>query len=168
MRKPIIKGHPSSRPAQTRDRFDRRCALKGDLTVNTTIVPFFTEIIPNHPERTEEAMRANKLDVEKLMWEGLDCWRVADFFEKWFERLRLGFRKAIIPLAHNWSHDASFILQLAGAPQLQSLFLRLPRHDVGPQPPERHRRFQQRGVAVPEDEPRVALQPARRGEPQPA
>lgn len=96
--------------------------LKGDLTVNTTIVPFFTEIIPNHPERTEEAKRANTLDVEKLMWEGLDCWRVADFFEKWFERLRLGFRKAIIPLAHNWSHDASFILQWLGHPSYSHFF----------------------------------------------
>jgi hypothetical protein len=54
-------------------------------------------------------MTTKKLDVEQLISTGLDCWRVADLFEEWFGKLNLGFQKAVIPLAHNWPHDAAFL-----------------------------------------------------------
>ncbi len=84
--------------------------LNPDLTLRRDVIPFYTEIMPMHPETAEpEAMRTNKIDLEKLLREGHDQWRVADLFEEWFEKLNLGFRKAIIPLAHNWPYDAAFL-----------------------------------------------------------
>jgi DNA polymerase III epsilon subunit-like protein len=89
--------------------------LKSDLTVNTKILPFYMEIAPDHPERTEpRALDANKLDVYKLMAEAMDSTRVADLFEEWFTKLNLAFRKGIIPLAHNWPFDAAFLRNWLG------------------------------------------------------
>jgi DNA polymerase III epsilon subunit-like protein len=100
--------------------------LKSDLTVNTSILPFYTEIVPNHPERIEpDARKVCKLDdarLERLIREGIDCWRAADLLDEWFQRLNLGFRKQIIPLAHNWPHDAAFLLDWLGHASFNAFF----------------------------------------------
>jgi DNA polymerase III epsilon subunit-like protein len=97
--------------------------LRGDLTVNTAIPPFYTEIAPMHPERVEKgAFRVNKLNLEKIVETGMDAYRVADLFDEWVQRLNLPFRKKIMPLAHNFPFESRFLHSWLGQLSYDSFF----------------------------------------------
>lgn len=90
--------------------------LKPDLTPRTDVIPFYVEIAPQNDRSTFEpgAFRVNKLDIDHLIDTGLDPYRVADRFDEWFQGLGLPFKKKILPLAHNWPFEASFLTRSLG------------------------------------------------------
>lgn len=53
---------------------------------------------------------------------GLDKYRAADLFVEWFENLKLLSKKRIMPLAHNWPFDRSFMIEWLGQPSFDYVF----------------------------------------------
>src|ERR1019366_7312990 len=99
--------------------------LKSDLTVNTSLMPFEYFIAPN-PDNLKyvdkRAMRANKLDIDHLTATAMDDMRVADLFDEWFQKLRLPYSKKIIPLAHNFPFEHSFLNSWLGQLSYDAFF----------------------------------------------
>lgn len=89
--------------------------------------PFNKFICPACPERIEpEAFRINGLNLEDLNSEPSHE-RVADMMTEWFESLYLPLTSRIIPLAHNWAFENSFLKAWLGTAELDRIFHYLPR-----------------------------------------
>jgi len=79
------------------------------------INPFYMDIAPQHPDRVEGmATMVHGLDIDRLIQECPDSWKAADLFDEWFKRLNLPFRKQLIPLAHNYPFERSFLTHWLG------------------------------------------------------
>ena len=48
--------------------------------------------------------------------------KVADLLVEWFERLELPFKKRLVPLAHNWAFESSFLKAWLGVEMVDQLF----------------------------------------------
>lgn len=84
--------------------------LNSDLKPLAGIRPFYTNIAPKFIERAETAAtRAHGLDLHDLALNALPSDRVADLFVEWQEGLELPCSKVIVPLAHNWAFESSFL-----------------------------------------------------------
>ncbi len=84
--------------------------LDSNIEPLDNILPFYMNIAPQHLDRVEKlAINRNHLDVATIARESLDAWRVADLFDEWVQRLRLPYRKCLVPLAHNWVFEAGFL-----------------------------------------------------------
>ena len=89
--------------------------LDEGIEVSKKIQPFIMELIPGRKENIDsEAMRINRMKLCEIMVRGVDSFRAADLFLEWFERLKLGYEKKIVPLGCNWPFDASFIREWLG------------------------------------------------------
>jgi DNA polymerase III epsilon subunit-like protein len=82
-------------------------------------VPFNIKIKPEK-EIDFEAFNINTIDYDDLMNTGIDKWKAVDLFIDWFDLLRLPPNKRLLPIAHNWFFDASFIKQWLGSPTFDS------------------------------------------------
>lgn len=88
---------------------------------------FYTNVRPEYPERTEpEALRINGLVLEDLL-EAPTQARVADMLYEWFETLKLPQTGRLIPLAHNYPFENSFLKAWIGTDELDRVFHYLPR-----------------------------------------
>ena len=102
--------------------------LDSNLYPRQDVLPFYVEIIPENPERIDpEAMKVNKLNLEKLLRNGFDQEKVKDLLEQWIEKLGLpytkyGNRKKIIPLGQNYAFDKAFIINWLGAELYNEFF----------------------------------------------
>jgi len=56
----------------------------------------------------------SKANFNKAVLSGLNYEVSANVFVEWCERLGLGFKKRIMPLAHNWPFDREFIIEWLG------------------------------------------------------
>ena len=82
--------------------------LNADLRPNPDLRPFYHNIAPKHPERSEPgAGQVHKLNLEDLMLHAPSSEKVADLLVEWWERLDLPVGKTLVPLAHNWAFEAS-------------------------------------------------------------
>ena len=82
--------------------------LNADLRPNPELRPFYHNIAPKFPERSEAgAGRAHGLNLEDLMLHAPSSEKVADLLVDWWERLDLPAGKTLVPLAHNWAFEAS-------------------------------------------------------------
>ncbi len=62
------------------------------------LMPFYTEIKPNYPERAEkQAQFRHNIPMEQLLLHAPDQDKVKDLFVEWFERLDLPFKKSLVP-----------------------------------------------------------------------
>jgi len=75
---------------------------------------FYINMQPEHPERiSKEAERKHKIKLSDL--EGcVTQERGADLFEEWFKGLDLMFNKRLLPMAHNWGFERSFLIHWLG------------------------------------------------------
>jgi DNA polymerase III epsilon subunit-like protein len=88
---------------------------------------FYTNIRPDHPERAEiQALTINGLSLEELE-SAPSKERVADSLAEWFESLHLLNGGRLIPIAHNWSFENSFLKAWLGTDELDRIFHYLPR-----------------------------------------
>jgi DNA polymerase III epsilon subunit-like protein len=95
------------------------------------INPFYIDIAPQHPERCEdEAQTVHGLDIEYLMNNCPDAWRVADLFDEWFQDLPLPFDRRIAPLAHNWGFERGFLINWLGMESFNQFFHYHPRDSM--------------------------------------
>lgn len=88
------------------------------------IRPFYTQIKPIHPERANgHAMQVNGLDIDNLLLYGLDSDRVLDLLLEWIGGLHIPSRKKLVPLAHNWAFESSFLHVWLGEDMMDQLFM---------------------------------------------
>ncbi len=92
--------------------------------------PFSMEIQPKRLENISlEALRVQGKDLDDVVKEklckdrkrlvkiattGCDADDAADYFGKWWDKLRLAPGKRIMPIAHNWVFDRGFIIDWLG------------------------------------------------------
>lgn len=98
--------------------------LKGDFTPDYNIGAFEMRMAPIKKEEDVEkdAMRTNRLDWRELQSTALDPYKVAELFEEWWGRLKLPFRKSIIPLAHNYTFEYKFLHEWLGPAAMEYYF----------------------------------------------
>lgn len=93
-----------------------------------TIMPFYIEIKPEHPERiNKDAMSVNMMDIATIMDRGHDRFKAIDLLIAWIDRLGLsytkyGTRKKLTPLGQNYQFDKGFIQGWLGFKQYEELF----------------------------------------------
>lgn len=87
------------------------------------LFPFDVMIKMKRPQNvTKEAMTINKIDLADLEINGLEPYRAAELFDRWFENLQLVAGKKLVPLAKNWAFDAGFIKDLLGPETFKARF----------------------------------------------
>jgi DNA polymerase III epsilon subunit-like protein len=89
--------------------------LGPDLKPSPTLHPFYTEIKPNFPERAEkQAMCKHGIPMERLLLDAPEQDKVKDLFVEWFESLDLPFKRSLVPMAHNWAFESSWLKEWLG------------------------------------------------------
>ena len=89
--------------------------LGPDLKPSPTLRPFYTEIKPNFPERAEkQALFKHNIPMEQLLLQAPDQDKVKDLFVEWFESLDLPFKRSLVPMAHNWAFESSWLKEWLG------------------------------------------------------
>jgi DNA polymerase III epsilon subunit-like protein len=89
--------------------------LDAELKPAANLRPFYTEIKPNFPERAEQqAQFKHNIPMEQLLLHAPDQDKVKDLFVEWFESLDLPFKKSLVPMAHNWSFESSWLKEWLG------------------------------------------------------
>jgi DNA polymerase III epsilon subunit-like protein len=102
--------------------------LGPDLKPAPDLQPFYTEVRPDFPERAEkQAMCKHSIPMEELLLHAPTQDKVRDLFVEWFERLDLPFKKSLVPLAHNWAFEASFLKAWMGINLFEDLWFSLAR-----------------------------------------
>ena len=103
--------------------------LGPDLKPAPGLMPFYTEIKPDFPERVEkQAMFKHHISLEQLLtpcpepgqgaqtcsWNGSSGWTCP-------------FKKSLVPMAHNWAFEASFLKAWMGIPLFEEMWFSLAR-----------------------------------------
>jgi len=97
--------------------------LDSDIKPLAGVTPFYTHIKPKHPERESIGARnKHKIPMAELMLHAPESERVADWFREWVEGLRLPFRRALVPLAHNWAFESAFLKAWLGVEAVDEIF----------------------------------------------
>jgi len=97
--------------------------LDSNLRPLNGILPFYTHIKPLHPEReTPAATAKHKIPMTELLLHAPEQDRVADWLVEWFENLKLPFKRCLVPLAHNWAFESSFLKAWLGVPMVDQMF----------------------------------------------
>ena len=60
--------------------------------------------------------------MEQLLLHAPSQDKVHDLFVEWFERLDLPFKKSLVPMAHNWAFEASFLKEWMGIPLFEEIW----------------------------------------------
>jgi len=97
--------------------------LDADIKPLEGVHPFYTHIKPLHPKHESVgAKHKHKIPMEDLLLHAPEPDRVADWLVEWFEKLDLPFKRCLVPLAHNWAFESSFLKAWLGTPMVDSLF----------------------------------------------
>jgi DNA polymerase III epsilon subunit-like protein len=97
--------------------------LDSDLKPRTDVRPFYMNVAPNHPERADPRSTAvHRLDINDLVLHAPSQAKVADLLVEWWERLDLPVGKCLVPLAHNWAFESSFLKAWLGVDLADQLF----------------------------------------------
>lgn len=102
--------------------------LNADIRPLAGVRPFYTTIKPLRPERADpQATAKHGLSIEELVLHAPEPDKVADLLVEWFEGLDLPFNKCLVPLAHNWTFEHSFLKAWLGPSLTAKLFYFHPR-----------------------------------------
>ena len=102
--------------------------LDANLEQRRDVPPFNIYIKPENPTAiSSAALRVNKIDIQKVVRFGHDIEKAKDLLEHWVAKLKLGTTKfgnpkRILPLAHNWQFDSSFIKRWLGIEMYGEIF----------------------------------------------
>jgi DNA polymerase III epsilon subunit-like protein len=102
--------------------------LTSEIEPVPDINPFYMNIAPAHPERCEHgAQMVHGLDIDELVSNSPDAWKIADLFDEWFQNLDLPFQRSLMPLAHNWAFERGFLMHWLGIESFNQFFHPHPR-----------------------------------------
>lgn len=85
--------------------------------------PFHMILQPKRPENADpEALKICRFKIADLILDGIDPWRAVDLFDEWITDLRLPPGKKLVPLAHNWVYDRSWLIDWMGGVSFEHYF----------------------------------------------
>ncbi len=97
--------------------------LNHDLDPHPDIPSFYMNIRPNYPERCERgAGFIHGLDMDLLQLHAPSQDRAIDLLIEWFNNLDLPQNRLIVPLAHNWAFESSFLKGWLGPDLVDQMF----------------------------------------------
>jgi DNA polymerase III epsilon subunit-like protein len=97
--------------------------LDSTYTPNKEIIPFYQDLKVQYPDRVNRnAVKLNRNDFALRQKRALDPFTCADLLDEWFQKLDLPLYKKIVPLAHNWPFDRSFIMDWLGPASFYDFF----------------------------------------------
>jgi DNA polymerase III epsilon subunit-like protein len=99
--------------------------LDNNLEPRTDVSVFDVKIRPNYIDRVEyKALQVNKMQFNDILEIGVSQEKSFELFEYWFQKLKLGENKRIVPLGHNITQfDMPFIRHWAGEHAYTHYFL---------------------------------------------
>jgi DNA polymerase III epsilon subunit-like protein len=89
------------------------CCMPLDFKLKSTGTPFEVLLKPRNVENRDPSAITKK-NFNRALLTGMDYEIASSLFIEWVERLNLGFKKRIVPLAHNWPFDRGFIIEWLG------------------------------------------------------
>lgn len=97
--------------------------MDSDFKPVADVRPFYTRVKPRHPERESTgAKHKHKIPMTDLLLHAPEAEQVADWLHDWFLALRLPFKKCLVPLAHNWAFESSFLKAWLGVEEMDLIF----------------------------------------------
>lgn len=97
--------------------------LNEHLQPHPQVPHFYLNIRPEHPERCEKgAGFIHGIDIDMLLLHAPSQDRACDLLGEWFNNLKLPQNKVIVPLAHNWAFESSFLKGWLGSDRVDELF----------------------------------------------
>jgi len=97
--------------------------LNSDIRPLQELPVFYTNIKPKFPKRASKVAAAKHgISITDLLLQAPDAEKVEDLLVEWFERLDLPFGKVLVPLAHNWAFESSFLKAWLGVEMVDRLF----------------------------------------------
>jgi len=97
--------------------------LNSDIRPLEGVRPFYTNVRPLYPERAEKrALGIHGLNLDDLVARAADPDQVAEMLVNWFERLDMPMERNLVPLAHNWAFESSFLKAWLGVPLADKVF----------------------------------------------
>jgi DNA polymerase III epsilon subunit-like protein len=98
--------------------------LDSDCKPITGVRPFYIQIKPLYPERADlRATKIHGLDINEVLQYGLHPDKVLDLLAEWVNDLRIPSRKKLVPLAHNWAYESSFLRPWLGEEMMDQMFM---------------------------------------------
>lgn len=83
---------------------------------------FYINIAPDYPDRINpQAIKKHGIKLEDLE-ACISQEKAADLFEEWFNNLDLPMNKRLIPLAHNWGFERTFLIHWLGMDRFNALW----------------------------------------------
>lgn len=99
-----------------------------NLDYEPYLKPFYTNVRPINVEGANyDAMRAHGIDVVDLLAQAPMREKVVQLFDRWFDALDLPKDRKIIPVAHNWPFEFSYLTWFFGRSRFDSCFHYHPR-----------------------------------------
>lgn len=87
------------------------------------LMPFHMTLQPKRPDNADPvALKLCHFKLSDLILEGTDPWRAVDLFDEWMTELMLPPNKKIVPLAHNWVFDRSWLIDWMGNVSFEHYF----------------------------------------------
>lgn len=97
--------------------------LDNDIRPLAGVRPFYTTVQPLHPERADpRSTRVHKINIAELTLHAPDPDRVQDMLLEWWKELDLPVGKWLVPLAHNYPFENSFLKAWLGVDLYGELF----------------------------------------------
>ena len=100
--------------------------LDSEFKQHEGLRPVYMNMAPDHPERQTGAANVHGIAMETLL-SSASQEEAADMFDEWFVKLELPYRKRLVPLAHNWAFERSFLLHWLGLKTYSELWSGHPR-----------------------------------------
>lgn len=105
--------------------------LNSEIQPHPGIDPFYMNIAPDYPERASGAAAVHGIEMEELM-KAPSQEESVEAFDRWFTELDLpmldgGYRKRLVPLAHNWAFERTFLLHWLGLQTFSEIWSGHPR-----------------------------------------
>lgn len=97
--------------------------LDHDLQPTDAAPVFYMNIRPDHPERCEKgAFYIHGIDLDVLELHAPSQDRAIDLLCDWFNQLDLPQNRVVVPLAHNWAFESSFLKGWLGPDLVDQMF----------------------------------------------
>jgi DNA polymerase III epsilon subunit-like protein len=97
--------------------------LDSDIRPVHDIPVFYHNMKPKFPRRASRAATAKHgISIEELVLQAPEPEKIEDMLVEWFNNLDLPFGKVLMPLAHNWAFESSFLKAWLGVEMVDRIF----------------------------------------------